>query len=81
MLPAGCTMSNDQVSWLAPPESLTALMTPVAPATPRGDAASEQRLHHLPWNFAGRFSRNAVTPSLKSSVEPAVRCDSNSRLS
>src|SRR3984957_17744005 len=49
--------------------------------TPRGDTASEQRLHHLPLNFAGRFSRKAVTPSLKSSVEPAVRCDSNSRLS
>ncbi len=49
--------------------------------TPRGDAASEQRLHHLPLNFAGRFSRNAVTPSLKSSAAPAIRCDSNSRLS
>src|SRR5229473_4729607 len=35
--------------------------------TPRGNAASEQRLHHLPLNFAGRFSRKAVTPSLKSS--------------
>ena len=37
--------------------------------------------HHLPPNFAGRFSRKAVTPSLKSSVAPAIRCDSNSRLS
>jgi hypothetical protein len=24
-------MSNDHVSWLAPPDSLTALLTPVAP--------------------------------------------------
>jgi len=28
----GCTMSNDQVSWLAPPESFAAPVTPVAPA-------------------------------------------------
>src|SRR5450755_4036430 len=49
--------------------------------TPGGDAASERLLHHLPLNFAGRFSRKAVTPSLKSSAEPAIRCDSNSRLS
>ena len=48
---------------------------------PRRDAAPEQRFHHLPLNFAGRFSRNAVTPSLKSSAAPAIRCDSNSRLS
>ncbi len=27
----GCTMSNVQVSWLAPPESLAAPVTPVAP--------------------------------------------------
>src|SRR5206468_11534765 len=45
------------------------------------DAACEFLLDHLPLNFAGRFSRNAVTPSLKSSAAPAVRCDSNSRLS
>ncbi len=46
-----------------------------------GDATSEFGLDHLPLNFAGRFSRNAVTPSLKSSALPAIRCDSNSRLS
>ena len=46
-----------------------------------GDAASEFGLDHLPLNFAGRFSRNAVTPSLKSSAAPAMRCDLNSRLS
>src|ERR1700730_10949894 len=49
--------------------------------TPRRDAASEQRLPPLPLNFAGRFSRKAVTPSLKSSAAQAIRCDSNSRLS
>src|SRR6185436_7671263 len=48
---------------------------------PGGDAASELVLDHLPLNLAGRFSRNAVTPSLKSSAAPAMRCDSNSRLS
>src|SRR5205085_12540713 len=48
---------------------------------PRGDAAPEQRLHHLPLNFAGRFSRNADTPSLKSSAAPATRWHWNSRLS
>ena len=47
----------------------------------RGDAAPEFGLHHLPLNFAGRFSRKAVTPSLKSVVEPAMRCDWNSRSS
>src|ERR1700760_1019509 len=51
------------------------------PGTPGGDAAPEFSLDHLPWNFAGRFSRNAVTPSLKSAVEPAFRCDWNSRSS
>ena len=30
-LPVECTMSNDQVSWLAPPESFAAPATPVAP--------------------------------------------------
>src|SRR6202040_3563698 len=49
--------------------------------TPGGDAASELRLDHLPLNFAGRFSRKAVTPSLKSSAAPAIRCDWYSRLS
>src|SRR5690606_37372302 len=49
--------------------------------TPRCDAARERFLHHLPLNLAGRFSRNAVTPSLKSSAAPAVRCDWYSRLS
>ena len=29
--PSGCTISNDQVSWLAPPESFAAPVTPVAP--------------------------------------------------
>src|SRR6478736_86496 len=48
---------------------------------PGGNAASELLLDHLPLNFAGRFSRNAVTPSLKSSAAPAMRCDWNSRLS
>src|SRR6185436_20874256 len=51
------------------------------PRIPGGDAASEYVLDHLPLNLAGRFSRNAVTPSLKSSAAPAMRCDSNSRLS
>src|SRR6266852_6577565 len=48
---------------------------------PGGNPTSELLLDHLPLNFAGRFSRNAVTPSLKSSAAPAIRCDSNSRLS
>jgi 2-(1,2-epoxy-1,2-dihydrophenyl)acetyl-CoA isomerase len=30
-LPFACTRSNDQVSWLAPPESFAAPVTPVAP--------------------------------------------------
>src|SRR5262249_41564648 len=47
----------------------------------QGDAARKFGLDHLPLNFAGRFSRKAVTPSLKSSAAPAMRCDSNSRLS
>src|SRR5207248_5364006 len=51
------------------------------PRIPGGDAASELVLDHLPLNLAGRFSRNAATPSLKSSAAPAMRCDSNSRLS
>ena len=49
--------------------------------TPRGDAASEFFLHHFPLNFAGRFSRKAVTPSLKSSAAPALRCICCSRSS
>src|SRR6266446_10324503 len=40
--------------------------------TPRSDAASELLFDHLPLNFAGRFSRKAVTPSLKSSAAPAL---------
>src|ERR1700756_437967 len=57
---------------------------------PGGDAALKLVLDHFPliislcyfpWNLAGRFSRNAVTPSRKSSVAPASRCDWNSRLS
>jgi len=35
--------------------------------------ARELGLDHWPLNFAGRFSRNAVTPSLKSSAAPATR--------
>src|ERR1700738_4332648 len=41
--------------------------------TPRRDAAPEHFLHHLPLNLAGRFSRKAETPSLKSSAAPATR--------
>src|SRR5207248_70971 len=48
---------------------------------PRGNATKKFCLDHFPLNLAGRFSRNAVTPSLKSSAAPAIRCDSNSRLS
>ncbi len=44
-------------------------------ASPRNDGC------YFPKNFAGRFSRNAAIPSLKSSVAPAMRWDSNSRLS
>src|SRR5207247_9720374 len=51
------------------------------PLIPGGDAPSALVLDHLPLNLAGRFSRKAVTPSLKSSAAPAMRCDSNSRLS
>src|SRR4029078_9642379 len=40
-----------------------------------GKAPSKLILDHLPLNLAGRFSRNAVTPSLKSSAAPAMRCD------
>src|ERR1700756_3969286 len=47
----------------------------------RRDTAEKLLLDHLPLNFAGRFSRNAVTPSRKSSAAPATRCDLNSRLS
>ena len=81
MVPSGWTISNDQVSWLAPPESLTAPATPVAPGYHEATQRPSCCLHHLPLNFAGRFSRKAVTPSLKSSAAPAIRCDSNSRLS
>src|SRR5579872_3200703 len=38
-------------------------------------------LDHCPVNFAGRFSRKAVTPSRKSSELPAMRCDWYSRSS
>src|SRR5450631_4209287 len=49
--------------------------------TPGGDAASELLVDHLPLHFAGRFSRNAVTPSFTSSPAPAARCDRCSRSS
>jgi hypothetical protein len=43
-LPPAVTMSNDQVSWLAPPESFAAPETPVAPeknaVTQRASSAS-----------------------------------------
>jgi len=48
---------------------------------PADNAAREFFFDHLPLNFAGRFSRNAATPYLKSWVAPATRCDLNSRLS
>ena len=78
---SACTMSNVQVSWLAPPESFAAPVTPVAPGYQEATQRPSCVLDHLPLNLAGRFSRNAVTPSLKSSAAPAMRCDSNSRLS
>jgi hypothetical protein len=31
MTPSGCAMSNDHVSWLAPPDNRAAALTPVAP--------------------------------------------------
>ena len=74
-LPSACTMSNVQVSWLAPPESFAAPVTPVAPEYQEATQRPSSVLDHLPLNLAGRFSRNAVTPSLKSSAEPAMRCD------
>src|SRR5262249_54464018 len=45
------------------------------------DATLKLLLDHLPLNLARRLSKNAPTPSLKSSVAPAIRCDWNSRLS
>lgn len=72
-------MSNDHVSWLAPPDKRFASITPVAPlhhdVTLRASSsATEAELKaYLPVNLAGRFSRNAATPSLKSGDAPAIR--------
>jgi hypothetical protein len=57
--PSGWTMSNDHVSWLAPPESFAAAVTPVAPIP---GSAQRPVVLDLCQTIAGRF-QNAATPS------------------